>query len=54
MDSKEENEMLAWNYRKQQEQLALEADADLCLTAAWADTRILKRQMNGLESVKWR
>ena len=50
----DETEMFAWQFKKQQEQLALKADYEECTASAWADPHLLKHQMNGLGAIRWK
>ena len=51
----EQKEMMAYWYRKQEEQKKLEAAVDdEYLNSDWADPRKLKSQFNGVGDVRWR
>ena len=50
----DEADLLAWQFKRQQEQAALESDTLECTQAAWADPHLLKHQINGLQNVRWR
>lgn len=55
IDAKTQNEMMAFWYRKQEEQKKLVEDEDLSYgNSEWADSKGLKNQLLGLEGVKFK
>lgn len=55
MDADTQKAMLAWYYKKQEQQKALEAaaDADDGGSSAWADPRSLKQHFAGVRDVRF-
>jgi hypothetical protein len=52
MDEVGEKEMMAWHFKKQQQQKMLEADSEEFTTSTWASSLMLKQQMSGLEQIR--
>lgn len=46
-----QKEVMAWQFAKQQGQIALEADETDCTTSTWADPSLLKQSLSGLSRV---
>ena len=55
IDEQSHKQMLAFYHKKQEESKNLIAvDEDEYLNSAWADSKNLKRQLNGTGDVRWR
>lgn len=50
----DEADLLAWQFKRQQTQAALEADTDDFTTSRWADPHLMKHELSGLGSIRWR
>jgi hypothetical protein len=55
VNDEERKAMMAWYFKKQEEEKAMAADnEDAYLGASWADPKALKRDLMGAGSIAWR
>jgi len=52
LDDAGEKEMMAWHFKKQQQQKMVEADSEEFTTSPWASSLALKQQMGGLQNIR--
>ena len=52
LDSEAEKAMMAWQFRRQEQEKLLRADDGEYSTSVWADSQSLRRDLSGLQAIK--